>query len=314
MLFRSKAGDGTEKKIGSFLTTVAFQGNVITSAMFMTAMAANPLCVSIAADVLGIEITWGGWFLAALVPGVIALIIIPLIIYKMNPPEIKESADAFKMAKAKLKEMGAVSKSEYTMIFVFILILVLWIGGSKLSIDATTTAFIGLAVLLLTSVHTWDDIKKETGAWDTLVWFAALVMMAGQLNTLGMIPWLSEAMSSVVANMNWVTGLICLALVYFYSHYFFASATAHVSAMYGAFIAVGAAIGAPAMLIALALAFFSNLFGCITHYGMGPAPVFFGSGFVTQGKWWSVGFVVSLAHLLIWGVVGGRWWKVIGLW
>jgi di/tricarboxylate transporter len=37
----------------------------------------------------------------------------------------------------------------------------LWIFGGALSIDATTTAFIGLTLLLLTSVLTWEDVKGE---------------------------------------------------------------------------------------------------------------------------------------------------------
>lgn len=312
--FNSKVEDGTERKMGAFLTKVAFQGDMITSAMFMTAMAANPLAASIAKTVLKVDISWTGWFLAALVPGLISLIVMPLVLYKLYPPEIKETPGASLVAANKLREMGPLSKSEWYMIGVFVLILVLWIFGTSWNIDATTTALIGLSVLLLSQVLTWNDIKKEEGAWDTLVWFSALVMMATYLNKLGMIPWFSNLMKGSVHGMPWITALIILVLVYFYSHYFFASNTAHVSAMYAAFLSVAIASGAPAMLSALILAFFSNLFSCTTHYGSGPAPVFFGAGYVSQGKWWSLGFVMSIVYILIWGVVGGMWWKVLGLW
>lgn len=311
--FGSNPEDGTERKIGSFLTKTAFQGNMITSAMFMTAMAANPLAASIAAEA-GINISWGGWALAALVPGLVSLIVIPLFIYKVYPPEVKETPAAAQIATQKLKEMGPLKKSEWSMIAVFLLILGLWIFGTKINIDATTTALIGLAVLLLSSVLSWDDIKKEQGAWDTLVWFAALVMMASFLNTLGMIPWFSELMSGAVSGMSWIMALGALALIYFYSHYFFASSTAHVSAMFAAFLAVAVAAGAPPMLTALILGFFGNLFGCLTHYGSGPAPVFFGSGYVSQNKWWGIGFAISIIHIIIWAIVGGLWWKLLGLW
>jgi DASS family divalent anion:Na+ symporter len=287
---------------------------MVTSAMFMTAMAANPLAVQLAADTCGIEISWVGWLIAALVPGVISLILIPLVIYRLNPPEIKETPNAAAAAQEKLHEMGSMKTSEKMMIGVFLLILVLWIAGSAINLSATTTAFIGLSVLLLTGVLTWDDIKSEKGAWDTLVWFAALVMMASQLNTLGMIPWFSAMMSSSVAGLNWVVALLVLALAYFFSHYFFASATAHVSGMYAAFLAVSVAVGAPPMLAALLLAFFSNLFGSLTHYSCGPAPVLFGAGYVSQGTWWKDGLIVSVINIVIWIVIGGAWWKLLGLW
>ena len=312
--YGSNPNDGTGRKIGSFLMKTGFQGNIITSAMFMTAMAANPLIVTLAADTIGLEITWGGWMLAALVPGIVSLAVIPFFIYKVYPPEIKETPGASGFADKKLKEMGPLKKVEKNMLFVFVLILSLWIFGTQINIDATTTAFIGLTVLFITKVLDWEDIKSEKGAWDTLVWFAALVMMATYLNSLGLVPWFSDFMTSIVSDMSWVMAFVVLALVYFYSHYFFASLTAHISAMYAAFLAVMVSTGTPPMLAALVLAFFSNLMASTTHYGVGPAPVFFGSGYVPQGKWWSIGFAISIINIIIWGGVGGLWWKILGLW
>ncbi|PVE71760.1 anion permease [Priestia megaterium] len=312
--YGSRTGDGTERRVGAFLTKVSFQGDMITSAMFVTAMAANPLAVKMTEQITGKTISWVGWATAAIVPGIISLIVIPLVIYKLYPPELKETPEASEIAAKKLNEMGPLKKEEWYMIGVFLLLLVLWIFGANLNINATTTAFIGLCALLLTQVLSWSDIKKEQGAWDTLVWFAVLVMMATFLNDLGMIPWFSDLMKGTVSHMSWMTALIVLAIAYFYSHYFFASNTAHVSAMYAAFLSVIVAAGAPPLLSALILAFFSNLFGCLTHYGSGPAPVFFGSGYVTQQKWWSLGFLISIIHIIIWIGIGGLWWKLLGLW
>ncbi len=56
--------------------------------MFITAMAANPLAVNLAAAA-GINISWGTWALAGLVPGLIALISVPLILYVLYPPEVR---------------------------------------------------------------------------------------------------------------------------------------------------------------------------------------------------------------------------------
>lgn len=312
--YGSNPDDGTSRKLGAFLTKAAFQGTIITSAMFLTAMAANPLAQQLAGD-QGIEITWGGWAIAALVPGIISLILIPLLIYKIYPPEIKETPAAAQIAKDKLAEMGKMKTSEWVMLGTFFLLLGLWIfGPNQLTMDATTAALIGLAVLLLTTVLTWSDVLNERGAWDTLVWFAALVMMATQLNKLGLIPWFSDTMGGVVAGYNWVPAFLLLSLVYFYSHYFFASNTAHVSAMYAAFLAVAVVVGTPPLLAALVLAFFSNLFSSMTHYGTGPAPVLFGSGYVPMSDWWRIGALISVVNIVIWLGIGGLWWKVLGLW
>ena len=312
--YGSLPGDASAKRMGAFLTLTAYQVNCITSAMFLTAMAANPLAQKLAGD-LKVTLTWGGWALAALVPGMVALIVVPFLLYKLMRPEITETPEAVEMAKGKLTDLGPIKRQEWMMLGVFVMLLVLWIFAKQLGdINATTSALAGLAVLLLTGVLNWDDIKAETGAWDTLVWFAALVMMASFLNKLGMVPWFSKTMGGMVAGKGWIAAFLVLALVYFYSHYFFASNTAHVASMYAAFLGDSIAAGAPPVLAALVLAFFSNLFAGMTHYGTGPAPVLFGTGYVELGPWWRMGLLISVVNIVIWVGVGGLWWKVLGLW
>jgi DASS family divalent anion:Na+ symporter len=312
--FGSEPDDGTAHRIGAFLVQAAFQGNVITSAMFLTAMAANPLAAKLAGQ-MHINVSWGQWALAAMVPGIVSLVVIPVILYKLYPPEIKETQGASELAKRKLAEMGRMRSEEWTMLGVFFMLLLLWIFGDQLAnIDSATTALSGLGVLLVAGVLTWKDILEEEGAWDTLVWFAALVMMASFLNELGLIPWLTKEAQWLVGGVSWNIAFPILCLIYFYSHYLFASQTAHVSSMYGAFLAVSVAVGTPPLLAALVLGFASNLFASLTHYGAGPAPVLFGSGYVELSTWWKFGALASVINILIWLIVGGLWWKLLGLW
>ena len=312
--YGSRPGDGTERKIGAFLTLTAYQVDIVTSAMFLTAMAANPLAQKLAGD-LKVSITWTGWMVAAIVPGLVSLLVVPFIIYKLFPPEIKETPEAVELAKGKLRELGPMRQAEWMMVGVMVILLTLWIFAKQLGdLNATTAALVGLALLLLLGVLTWDDVKAETGAWDTLVWFAALVMMAGFLNKIGMVPWFSKSIGGAMAGKGWVVGFLVLALSYFYSHYFFASNTAHVASMYAAFLGVSITLGAPPVLAALVLAFFSNLFAGMTHYGTGPAPVLFGTGYVEVGTWWRYGLLLSVVNIVIWLGIGGLWWKFLHLW
>jgi hypothetical protein len=54
--------------------------------------------------------------------------------------------------------------------------------------------------------------------------------------------------------------------------------TAHVGALYSAFLAMMLATGVPPVIAALSLGFMSNLFGSITHFGSGQAAVYYGAG------------------------------------
>ena len=313
----SKAAPGWDQagrgRTNAFLTLTAYNGTVITSAMFLTAMVANPLSVQLAAA-QGITITWGMWSLAAAVPGAVSLVMVPLVIYWMCPPGAAQTPDAPVAARAALAALGPITRSERLMAGISIVLLLFWILGSAIGLDVTAAALVAVAALLLTGVLGWDDACREQEAWNTFVWFATLVMMATYLGQFGLIKWFTGEVGPVFAGIGWAPGLVGLSLVYFYAHYFFASNTTHVTAMYAPFLAVALALGAPPLLAALLLAFFSNLFASLTHYGTAPAPILFGSGHVPLATWWRVGFAVSVVNISIWLGIGAAWWKLLGLW
>lgn len=301
----------THRKLGAYLTLNSYNANLIASSMFLTGTASNPMCQKFALN-LGIKITWISWATAAIVPGLISFFVIPFVLYKIYPPELKKTGDAPQIAMQKLKEMGPITRNEWMMLLTFFILLFLWMTGDLFSIDATTTAFIGLVILLLTSVLTWDDVKAEKGAWDTIVWFSVLVMMASSLNELGFIGWFSDVVKSEIGGLSWQMAFPIIILVYFFSHYLFASATAHVAAMYAALLGVGVSLGIPGLLLAFMLGFVGSIYGTLTHYGHGPAPVFFGSGYVDLKNWWVKGLITGLVMLFIYMAIGGLWLRLIG--
>lgn len=322
--FGSSPEEGTSRKIGHYLALVSYHINPITSAMFITATAPNPLIVKLIADATGadISITWGTWALAALLPGLVCIVLVPLVVYAVYPPEIKSTPDARTYAQSKLAEMGPMSYGEKVMVAVFALLLTLWAGvpamilGADYAVNTTAVAFLGLSVLLISGVLTWEDVLKEKSAWDTVVWFSALVMMATFLNQLGLVAWFSNVVEGNIEQLGygWIASTIILVAVYFYAHYFFASTTAHITAMFAAFYVAGLALGAPPLYLGLLLAGASSLMMSLTHYATGTSPIVFGSGYVSMENWWVMGLIMSIVNLLVWGVVGGLWWKVLGYW
>lgn len=303
----------THRRIGAFLTLSGYNVNLITSVIFLTGTASNPMAQKFAAD-FGVHITWGSWLLAAIVPGLLCFFLMPLLLYKLYPPQIKKTTEAPATAAQKLKEMGRIRRDEWLMIITFIILLILWIFGNLFSMDATTAALLGLCILLISGVLDWEDVKSEKGAWDTIVWFSGLVMMGSYLNSLGFIGWFGEAMGNKIAQLKWSIAFPLIVLVYSYCHYLFASGTAQTAAMYSVFLAVGISVGVPSTMLAIFLGAAATLMGCLTHYGHGPAPIYFGTTYVDIRDWWKLGFCISVLYLAIWFGAGGVWWKIIGLW
>ncbi|WP_409159923.1 DASS family sodium-coupled anion symporter [Pectobacterium sp. B2J-2] len=304
---------GTQRRIGAFLVQSIFQCNAVTSAMFMTSMAGNPMVAKLASQ-FGIHISWTDWALATLLPGFLSLALIPYLIYRFYPPELKKTSEMRAIAVERLREMGSMTRDEWVVLGVFLGLVTFWVLGSTLKIDATLTALAGLSVLLLSRALSWDDVVGEKEAWHTVVWFAVLMTLAGQLNKMGLIAWLGGLAGSAVSGMHWLPMLGLLLLVYYYSHYLMASAIAHISAMYAIFVSIALAAGAPPMLTVLVFGIFSNLFMSTTHYSSGPAPILFGTGYMPLGTWWKIGFSISLVIIPIWLGVGSMWWKVLGFW
>lgn len=300
------------RKIGAFLLFASFQCSVITSAMFLTGMSGNPMVQSFA-GAQGVSITWTNWAIGAFVPGILSLILVPLVLYLLYPPTVKYTPEAKAYAKAKLKEMGKITLHESLLIGVFCFMILFWIFANVVNVPATITALIGLFVLVVTGVVTWEDVLKEKGAWDTLIWFASLIAIASALNQFGLMHYFSDLVKFYIGGFHWKLGFLLIILLYYYSHYFFASNVAHITAVYAPFLALSIAIGAPPLLAALFLGFLSSLFGGISTYGSGPAPIFFGAGYIGTKEWWVFGFVVSLVIIITWGLVGSVWWRLIGL-
>lgn len=128
--------------------TLVYQCDVIVCAMFITGQASNVLISKFAQQVTGIELTYARWALAGAVPGLISLAIVPLVLYRVFPPEIKHTPAAAQFAADELKRMGRLSRSEKLMLLVFVLVASLWMTTALHGINYAAVALLGICVLL----------------------------------------------------------------------------------------------------------------------------------------------------------------------
>ena len=274
---------------------------------------ANPLCATLAKEGLGIELTWVGWFWAAVVPAMICFFVMPLLSYKILNPELKRTPEAKKMGREELKHMGPMSSQEIKVAIGFVLALLGWGTTMWTGLNANAIG-IGLAALLFAmGAVNWKDVLADKAAWDTVVWFGVIISLATGLTSLGFIKWMSAGFASMLTGMDWMTTFILLGFAYIYLHYVFATASGHVAAMYVPFAAVAIGAGAPPLMVAVCFAIFSNFMWGITEYAGGPGPIYFGQGFFERPRFYKINFVLVTASVIIVFAVGMLWWKIIGL-
>lgn len=301
------------RKIGDFLIMTCFQITPITGAFFLTGMAANPLCAELARKSFGIEIEWVSWFIAAVVPCLICFVAIPLLCYRLINPTLKKTPEAVKMGREELQKMGAMSRREKAVLLGFLGAMVAW--GTCLWTGLNANAIgIGLVAYLFASrAITWDEVLKEKGAWDTLIWFGAIISLASGLSTLGFIKWMSDLFASNVAGFSWQIAFVLLGVAYIYVHYVFATAVGHTGALYVPFAAVAIGAGAPPMMVAICFGLFSNVMWSLTEYAGGPGPLYFGQGYYDRPRFYKMNFVCVTFNVIVVLAVGMLWWKLIGL-
>ncbi|MGR5063911.1 DASS family sodium-coupled anion symporter [Photobacterium sp. DNB22_13_2] len=313
----AKTINESDKKLGKYLISSSSAMNDASAVGFQTGFAGNLALVGIASTVAGITLSFADWAFYLLLPALALLAVMPFVLYRVISPETKQTPEAPIFAKKELKQMGGMSFSEWKLVGVFIALIVMWVGGKTLGLHSTSAAFIGLAALLLMGVLSWNDIKSEKGAWDTLIWFAVLMGMAGQLKALGFTAWVgdwvSDLLSTGMSGASATMFLTAMMAFYLFTAYFFASATAKVVALAPVIIGALMTLGVSPLVAVLAVAGITNL-GCnLSTYSHARNPLLMGYGFHTDSEWMKVGMVIAITGFIVFMTVGLIWWNLLGI-
>ena len=302
----SRPEDGTHKRLGSYLMFCGIASLSLSSALWLTAMAGNPIGAEVAKS-YGLTISFGSWLIAACLPAVVAIATLPLVLYRLFPPQVKSTPDAPVAARRALQEMGPMSTHERWVAGTFISMVALWALAGTLKIDSTAVAFLGLGVLLAAEVLTPKDIAGEGDVLSTWIWFGVLFTLSGQLNEMGFMGFVGQLIAHRLGGLPWLAVLVILVVLYVLMHYLFVSQSAQVLALLGVFLEVGTKVGVPAGPLAFALLFASNYFSPLTPQGSSANVIFAGSGYLTQGEMYKLGAMTTAFNLLVFLVVGIPW-------
>lgn len=288
-LYDSRPNDRSSRKIGAYVLWTGFATSCVTSSLFLTALAPNLLAVDFARKIGRVEISWTQWFLAFAPAGMILLLALPLLVYVVYPPALRRSKEAPAWARRELKAMGPMSIREWVAGSLAFIAVLLWIFGGA-HINATTAALVVVSLMLLADVVTWDDVISNREAWRALTLLATLVTLADGLSRTGFIAWFAQTLAQPMSGLSPNLAIIGLVGVYFLSHYFFASLTAHATAMLPILLSLGLSMpGVPFDKLALLLSLTQGLMGVLTPYATGPAPVYANSGYITSAEFWRLG-------------------------
>ncbi|HJV60250.1 MAG TPA: anion permease [Albitalea sp.] len=311
-LYDSKPNDPSARRIGSYIMWVALSTTCVTSSLFLTGLAPNLLAVELVNKTSQVSLTWTQWFTAFAPIGVTLLILLPPLAYWLYPPTVKEGTEVPSWAAGELRQMGALSRREITLAILVVIALVMWIFGGD-AINPTTAALVVISLMLVTGVVTWDDIIKNSTAWNTLAWFATLVALADGLNKVGFVKWFADSVAAHMTGFSPFAAMVVLVLVFYFTHYLFASVTAHVTALLPVMLAVGSTIpGMNMPQFALLLCLTLGIMGVLTPYATGPSPVYYGSGYLPSADYWRLGAIFGVIFIAVFLAIGLPWLALVG--
>ena len=309
-LYDSKPNDASSRRIGGYLMWTALAATCVTSSMFLTALAPNLMAIEMGKKIAKVDISWTQWFMAFAPVGILLLLLVPVLVYLIYPPEVKEGHEVPKWAATELDKMGPLTRREVALSVLVLIALGLWIFGGQW-VDATTAALVVVSLMLIVGVLTWEEMLANKQAWNTLVWFATLVALADGLGRTGFVGWFAKALAGHLGGIAPSTAMIALVAVFFFSHYMFASITAHTTAMLPVMLAAGAAIpGMPVAQLTMLLVLTLGIMGILTPYATGPSPVYYGSGYIPGRDFWRLGAIFGVIFIVALVAIGVPWTAV----
>ncbi len=310
-LYGSKPNDPSARKIGSYLMWVAITAACITSSMFLSALAPNLLALALVKSIVGINISWGTWFIAFLPLGILLILAMPLLAYWFYPPEVKVNNEVPLWAARELEKLGKLSRNEILLLVFVCFALMMWIFAADW-IEPSLAALLVIVLMLWTGVLSWSDITNNKAAWNTFVWFATLVALADGLSSTGFIAWLGKEGGALMSGISPGMATIVLLLAFYLLHYLFASTTAHTTALLPAMLTIASTIPGMNMEVFVLLMVTSlGVMGIITPYGTGPSPIYYGSGYLPTKDYWRLGTIFGAIFLAALLLIGYPWMSMM---
>jgi L-tartrate/succinate antiporter len=311
-LYASRPDDGTARRIGAYVLYTALVASMVTSSMFITALAPNTLAVTVMRQTAGVTVSWLDWVVGFAPVGITLLALVPWLLYIVYPPQIRRAPEVPRWAAEQLRAMGAMSRRELTLLVLVCTALALWIGATHL-VEPAVTAMLVVLLMVLCGVVSWPEVIGHAPAWNILIWFATLVTLAGGLTETKFLEWLVGSLAPTLQNLGFTAAVISVVGVYFFLHYFFASITAHAASMLPVFIGMAVTIpGLSPTQWALLLAYPLGLMGVLTTYTAGHSPIYYGSGYITRQAFWVLGLLLGALFFLVYLAIAVPWLIYLG--
>ena len=286
-----------------------------------TAAAQNMVAIGFIQQVLGEDISWLEWFIAAAPYAAVMSVILYFLLLYVMPPEIKEMPGGKAAIDGMLKDMGPVSVPEKKLLVISLILLFFWVTEKKLHpFDTTTVTIAGIMLMLLPKIGfmTWKDAVPHIN-WGTIALFGVGISLGSALLKSGAAIWLANHFVSLFG-METMSPLMILAVLSFFLiviHLGFASATGLASAMIPIVIAVLESVKTPGInVLGMTMILqYTICFGYILPVNAPQNMIAYSTGYITSKDFLKTGIpftLIAYGMILLFSVTYWHWLGYVG--
>ena len=286
-----------------------------------TAAAQNMVAIGFIQQVLGKDISWLEWFIAAAPYAAVMSVILYQLLIHVMPPEIKEMPGGKEALQKMLKEMGPVSVNEKKLLIISCLLLFFWVTEKKLHpFDTTTVTITGIMLMMLPRIGfmSWKDAVPHIN-WGTVALFGVGISLGTALLKSGAAIWLANHFVALFG-METMTPLVVIAILAFFLtviHLGFASATGLASAMIPIVIAVLQSVKTPGIdVLGMTMILqYTICFGYILPVNAPQNMIAYSTGYITSKDFLKTGIpftIISYCMILLFSATYWHWLGYVG--
>jgi anion transporter len=216
-------GYKTPSKESTGLFAASFLGLGQLGFLFLTGSTTSLIAWGLLPADVRTQFTWGYWFLAALPPTLIVLVMVLTAIVIIFRPETEPKV-SYKMVQTQLQILGPLSAKEWISLAVLCFTVTGWLTISYHGIDGAWIALIAFCVLVNTGVLGWQNLKKAID-WELLLYMGVTLSIPALLTQARIDQWLVELISPLIEPFmnNPALFFIVIALLTYILKLFFTS-------------------------------------------------------------------------------------------
>ena len=311
---------GVDKKsrLAGLLMITTVQTVSIWNVGIKTAAAQNMVAVGFIQKMLGHDITWLSWLVAAAPFSILMSIGLYFIMMTMMPPEAEEIPGGHSTVQKSLAELGPMTGKQARLLAVSLTLLCLWSTEGVLhSFDSSTTTTIAVALLFLPGIGVMDwKTANPLIPWGTIVLFGVGISLGTALLQTQAAQWLANLIVQWFG-LNQLPALAILAVMAAFLvvvHLGFASATALASSLIPIVIAVMQKVQTPGINVlgmTLVLQFVVS-FGFILPVNSPQGMVAYGTNTFVARDFVRTGIAITVLAYLLTLLFGATYWRWLG--